>query len=559
MIELRKSHYIRLLSTWNHRLITGLFLVLLAGSSLIPTNTVEAAYTDDPMGYLDSCSVTADGYTVLYGWVHDANALSGNFPQAYIEVSNYGYFTVDTYITGYRDAQINAWINSQVPGTPAGNTYGFIAYLAGLAKGGTYAVSGLAVNYGAGTNRPLGINNLGYVDGDSTKPYFPGSVIPQSCIYTPPPPTPVPTATPTPPPTPNPTTPPPSATATPKPTSSATPKPTSNTPVVTVKPNQTSGTAPSNATIITPQQASDTPTAAPITEGANLWTAINPNATSLDVTVFAKDAKMAELYFGSEENNLAKQGEQDLSTNRADFTISNLTPLTPYYYKVVSRNNDGTSTEGKPRLINTKGYKLSLTFRSDGQDAKGISARIKEKSVTQNSSTATVVFQDLTEGLFTVEYTYKTISYTTQVRVDPDNAAVDDIISTVITIPPAATANAKKSPRWYVFIGIATILLVGGLLTAYFARIRKKSKRTTYYSDSDPQAYETLDSNEFTPAAQQSEAQYQHIDPPPGESVPGAPHRGQSLKEMVLQSMGQTAVQNHSESQHQDSHQHHRS
>lgn len=556
-------HHLRL--RWQTFGIAAICAVL---ATLTPAPVVHAAYTDDPMGYIDSCTTTSDGYTVLYGWTHDANALTGAYPQAYIEVTNYGYFTVNSGITGYRDAQVNAWVQSQFPGTPTGDTYGFVAYLAGLTKGGTYSLSGLVLNYGAGTNRPIYINNVGYVDGDTTKPYFPGNVIPQSCIYSPPPPTPVPTANPTPPPTPAPTANPtaaPTAAATPKPTTSNPGSGSSNpTPVVTVKkPTSGSSAAPTNATIITPLEQTATPAAAPVSEGANLWTAINPSARSIDITVFSKDAKMGELYFGTNATELAKTSEQSLESNRADFTISNLNPLTAYYYKIVSRNTDGTSTEGQVRLINTKGYKLSLTFRANGQDAKGISAKIKEKNVTMSSSSPTVVFQDLTPGLYNIEYTYQKKTYTTNFNLESSAAGTDDIVSSVITIPVAgASTTAKKSPRWFVFIGLATAFLVVGLAIAYTTRHRlvggrrKRSRSKTEDTVFEPvyQEPQAIAPSEQPPAAQNELAANQ-VDPYPGDEVPGAPHRGQSLKELVMQSMGETSVKQSHDGQHPTHHQ----
>lgn len=526
-------------------------LLLAAALPLLGATPVHAAYNENPFGFVDSCTTTTDGYTVLYGWVHDANALSGNFPQAYIEVTNYGYFTVDTGLAGYRDAQINDWINTVYPGTPTGNTYGFVAYLSGLVRGNTYTVSGLAVNYGPGGNTPLYINTSGNVDGDPAKPYFPGQVIPQACIYTPPPPTPAPTPGPTAAPTPVPTKVPTPAPTTP-PSGGTGNTPTGNgsgstsKPAVVSKPGASNNTTPtSGATVVTPQsQTSVAPE--PISEGNNLWTALVPYATSVDVTVFAKDAQRAELYFGQNEQTLAKIGEESLTTNRAEFTVNYLSPMSSYYYKVVSHNNDGSKTEGKARLLNTKGFRLSLTFKNTGgQDVQGVTAKINNRGgATQSTAAATIVFEDVMPGEYTVDYIYQQKQYSTKITFKSNEASQDDVASKTITIPASGAGSVKSSKVRYIVIGGFAALMAAGLGASYLLRHRyfgapKKRRRrsaepaytTTQPSESQAQPMPTDQADNGT-----------QIDPMPGEAVPGAPHRGQSLKDMVLESMAQEAA-----------------
>ncbi len=132
-----------------------------------------------PYGVADYCALEGTS-TVIYGWAYDPDAGAAVDPTVTVTINGVTK-TVPTDQAGYRDAAINAWIDTNRAGNIKPGTYGFRAVFSGLSKSTVYTISGTIINIGGGTNANLNINDDGLLDGAATNSFI-GKTLPINCL-----------------------------------------------------------------------------------------------------------------------------------------------------------------------------------------------------------------------------------------------------------------------------------------------------------------------------------------------------------------------------------------
>lgn len=487
--------------TTPHYLINiGLSLLVLGVFSMTGLQVAgnSSAATINPYGYADYCALESNT-TVIYGWAADPNATSLTQPSVTINAGGRAT-TSATNRAGYRDAQINAWIDANRPGDPKPGTYGFRAAIAGLYKGTRNTITGTVLNEGAGSSVILNINNSGPTDGDAGKPFFAGNLIPEACLAVPP-------STPAPPPPPN------------NPPQPPAPRPPSTGPVTTSPAPPTAVPDPSLGTVITGTLAAEVKV--PVNNAALVRIKYGKNPLSLDLAT----------------------PEQPVNGAEAIVLITGLEPSSGYAYQIVRTDRNNRITTSPTGDFETLGYVVALHFvDKQNRGLQGITAKISEKNEQKKSDDdGNVSFTDVNDGSHTVTYTYRGKEYNRVVTasssiVSPSEAAAAKVITLdfTINVEEAVAGQAKAPEPNEDGSGLLVTLIVGGIAAALivfftFIRRRRKQNMDYYYDDA--------------PAPPLPE--YKPLTPVPSEPVVshprGAEHMGESLKDMVLRSMAEEA------------------
>lgn len=483
------------------RTTTGASAILLCSLLLLYSfsfgaDHVNAAYSNNPAGFADSCALE-NNTTVLYGWAYDPNSATtpGVLPYVNVTVAG-GVHTTASDRVGYRDAQINAWINGVYPGAPTSSVYGWRMPLSGLYKGSRNTISGVVVNNGAGANAALGINTGSPVDGDASKPYFAGGVIPDVCLGTVPAPAPAPAPTPAP--------------AAPKTSTPKTTAPKTATPAVTVAP------------------VVSTAADAVVSTGTTTATFKAPNGNA---------AKMFILY-GTSAVNLDRSTEQQAVGDATTLiTLQHLNARSTYAYQIVRVLGDQL-VHSETAAFTTSGYNATLLFTTkDKKPVEGIKAELSkpaQKQTTGKDGKAT--FTDLPAGAYKPTFTYKGAKYTQEFSTassedstpEPKTITLTKTVNVDALLTAASTAKpVQKSPIPWLLI-ISTPI---ALLALWFGRhviVRYKNRTVLDYVDVPNVPSQPLPSNAVYGKQQAQE--------------PVATHMGESLRDMVILSMAEEAA-----------------
>jgi hypothetical protein len=457
-----------------------------------------AAYSHNPLGYADSCSVSGTT-TTIYGWAHDPDAPAGNQPQVSVTVSGASTQTRNSNVSGYHQSEIDAYLTNR--GIPTSSIYGWTASYSNLYKGTTYRLSGTILNVGTGTNVSLPIIEDRPIDG---RPSFPGKVIPDACLIariinpapTPTPPTPSPNPTPAPQPTPSPA-PRPVPRPAPSPTRTPTPSPTF-----------------------------------PSTSDANI-TSTEVIATSYNAILLVGTSAINSLKiaYGLDAGTLsAISSEAVPGGNQATVQLPDLAPATTYYYRVVAIGTDGKEVTSSPAQFKTQGYTITATFKAGNTPLKDVQVVLRALNKdTKTNTNGQATFTDLPSGTYTLTYSYNGRTYqqsfSTDTAVDEQDIAlvsftVEPSQSTIVTSPEAKPNTLLKKIAGLILVGLA----VAGAIALVLLRKRLRQEPASYgYSESELNL---------------------PLSPPPkvdAEPIDAAEHTGQSLKYLVLKAMQEEA------------------
>lgn len=488
--------------------IAGIALFAAVGTYLISSSL--AAFSHNPIGYLDSCQLVS-GKTVLYGWVHDPDAAAGSQPSAIITVSGVANKTVSSSIAKYRDSQINAYLTKR--GIPTSSIYGWSATYTGLYKGETHTVGGTGKNVGTGANAALFVNKTTYTDGNTSKPYFAGGNIPDACMVTKPtpapvPPTPVPAPTPAPAPTPTP---------------------------ITTQPKTPAKPAVSNAA-----DAS-----------------FAPGTLTAQISIPTGNATQVKIKYGTAQDDLSLSADAAINGATAAIALSQLSPSQTYYLQIV-RTSGSTTTTSNVISFTTKGYSVTLVVTNgSGNLIKNTEVSIPELNVrTTSNENGVVTLSDIPPGQYTFalpangRIISRAFSVPGDMQPQPDQNGVlgasitldiaDNISSESQPQTNSKTAPDTRSRNLIIAAGLVLPLLVGAMFFAVkYLRDRPRRLRTV-----KPVTHQTP-----APPVAPVQPVTHHVTPPSIQTLHGPAqtpdqmnlHVGESLKDMVIKSMREEA------------------
>lgn len=480
--------------------------LLSAVTGIVLLQTSFAAYSHNPLGYADSCSVSGTT-TTLYGWAHDPDAPAGNQPQVSVTVSGASTQTRNSNVSGYHQSEIDAYLTNR--GIPTSSIYGWTASYSNLYKGTRYALSGTILNVGTGANASLPIIEDRPIDG---RPSFPGKVIPEACLIariinpapTPPPPAPTPTPSPAPAPAPA-----------PQPAPSPTPRPV---------PRPTPSTRP------TP-----TPTPSPTfpnTSDAKI-TSTEVSATSYNAIFLVGTSAINSLkiIYGLDTGTLSTSSLNAVPAgNQATVQLPDLAPATTYHYRVVAIGTDGKEVTSSPAQFKTQGYTVTANFKAGNTPLKDIQVVLRALNKdTKTDANGQATLTDLPSGTYTLTYSYNGRTY--QQSFSTDTATEEQDIALVsftvepsnatVVVPPESKPNSVlKKIAGLVLIGLAG----AGALAFVVLRKRLRQEPTNY-------AYSESDLHLPLPSSPKVDT----------EAIDAAEHTGQSLKSLVLKAMQEEA------------------
>lgn len=139
-----------------------------------------ATYNQQPIGYIDSCELKDKG-TIFYGWAYDHDG-EASVELKIVGSSEKNSGPIKANIAQYRNADINAFVAANRPGSPLRSAYGFSWYVEGIYKGGLYSVGqSTLINVGGGANASLPFNTSSGPPSNGKGYGFPGSAVPIAC------------------------------------------------------------------------------------------------------------------------------------------------------------------------------------------------------------------------------------------------------------------------------------------------------------------------------------------------------------------------------------------
>lgn len=497
-----------------------------AGALLI---RLSFAAPPNPEGYADFCYLEG-GSTVIYGWAHDDDAPAGPNPSVSLLLSTGQTTTVPTDRAGYRDAGINQDI--VLRGYTPSSVYGFRAVFNGVYKGSSPTISGTVLNYGPGSNVNLTINDFRIVDGNPNN--FPGKKIPDACL-------------------------------------ASVPVPVSQPPAPAPKPRAIRPTTPRPPSSPAPPATLSTNSDATVTAGTLVASLLIPNG----------NAEKILISYGTSSETLDKLSDTVAITPDATGVIlSKLKPLTTYYYKITRLKNDNTAADSPVGSFKTQAFDVVLSFLNGDKQAAGVDAKIDSLSLSGKSDEKGVLtFKQVPEGIHNLTFNYESKDYQRGITVRPEDVqteALKDPITAIITSDlqiQEATANSSENTTpakkglgvlWIVLIILLVLALLGGLVFWFIRRryAAEQSDDPSFLPADFPSTAVPPQPQQYIPQAAQSPPPVplppsttppQAVTPLPitttsqNNHQPPAPHSGESLKDLVIQSMRAEAARKQAE------------
>lgn len=507
----------------SRRLTAGFMatLLLVGAVSAVFSPRSFADFNHDAHGVINACALSGS-ITVISGWAHDPDTAGGNSSNPTVTVTvGTQNATVKTSVANYHDAAINSYLSAHWPNAPTGSVYGFTATFSGLYKGTAYLASGSANNIGSGANTALKVDTTATsADGLKLANLFnANNTLPDACLNTRP-------VTPSPPPTPTPT-----------PTPSPTPSPGS-TGGSSNSGNKSSGTSATSNGL---SAAADGSVAA--------------GTLNAVATIPADGASSVYITYGMSPDNLDSSTDSaDTTTGNATVNISNLIPKTDYFYQIIRSDTAGNTSTSSPVGFKTSGYTVTVHYiDKNGKAVSGIAGAIDDadKSSGKSDKNGNLTFSNLDSGQYTVTYHYGKLNYKQSFDTDSAGDGSDDPGKTItlkntvnvskLSASSGSTAGytgKKSSGPWGIilFILFVIILVVGFIL---WRRRRRNAALYGAYSPSASYAAMTPDViDKPTPlVAAVPVPKKKKSDPAPEQLE----HVGESLRDMVIQSMHEEA------------------
>ncbi len=482
-----------------------------------------ASYSSNPTAYADYCALEND-HTVLYGWAYDPESNAGDQPYVTVKVGS-GSWTLASNISTYRVAQVNSWIDTYYAGAPKMGTYGWRLEISGLYKGTSQPVSGTVTNVGAGANTTLQVNdNFTFPGEGAAKTIFTtAKKVPDACLATAPAPTPTPTPTPAP------------TTTTPKTTTPKTTTPKTSTPKTT------------------------TP-AAPTLSGEADAT-VTPGTTVATLSIPAGNATSLYVRYGTDADSLDRSSEvQKISGATATVQLENLTGKTTYTYQIV-RTLDKQTTTSVNATFTTKSYTVTLLFTDgSGKPVSGVKVQLGKNKAVTSGKDGKVTFTDMGNGSYSAVFTYAGMNYSEDFTTSSakensatGNAVLTDTIDLSKLQKTAQTASKKgqsgtKSSAALPVLLCILLLLAGGIVWWVIWRKRRREKEAEAYladyATPMPSPYVSQPTPAVSPEPQAVVTAVAHHKGhrKAHEPAPAPSHMGESLRDMVLQSMAEESA-----------------
>jgi hypothetical protein len=514
--------------TWLQRIVALLAVLVFGGFGMHfygSSFAASASYNHNPTAIADYCTLEGSS-TVLYGWAHDPDA-SPPGPNPYVNITVGGStVTVASSIAGYRDAEINTYFANNSPGEPTSSVYGWRLVVGTVYKGTVKVVSGTVINVGTGVNTALQIDTSHSVDGHI---YFNSNgSIPDVCLTNRPSPAPSPS------PTPSPTYPPPK---------SGSPIKVNTTPSA----NSTSSNTPAT-TAFSPADA----------------TAI-AGTTTASLNIPADGASSIYIKYGTDPNNLSVTSDSTVVGSDASVTIllKNLAARTTYNYQISRIFGSQTNTSVSANFI-TKGYSISLVFTdSKGKPIQGIVAGLNNQKATSDKN-GTITFSELAEGSYSPTFSYKGQIYSQDFSTSTaatENGTDGILLSQTVDVSKLSaskTGNSTvKNKSSSIVIGIVIsiiILILIGLAIWWWVRRRHSndlhlvvpppnlsivpkpviSQDTSQLPLPPKQILQSIEKTTLHRSSSNSQQPVPPFTPPK--------HMGESLRDMVIQSMAEEAA-----------------
>lgn len=334
----------------------------------------------------------------------------------------------------------------------------------------------------------------------------------------------------------NPAPPPPPA---PKPTPTPTPTPAPAPGPVTTAPRKTT----TNNTA---------PGAAPAAPSSAADATVATGTASAMLVVPAGNASKIHLSYGAKDGLSLDTDDLAVSGATTTLTLTDLQASSDYIYQIVRTNSAGAVATSDPATFRTLGYNATLQFiDKHRKPVVGINGSINDSAGTKSKSDGSgkMSFTNLPAGNYTVTYTFNHHKYTqgfdttsdTSAQTNPDGTPATIELTDVINVDNL-TANAvtKSAPKKHggagtVVVIILLILLLGGGLWAFLRRRRRQRLLAEYSTLGSP-----LNGGQSDVMDQKSIEEYNKHQAPAG---PLPAHAGESLRDMVLESMHAQAAQ----------------
>ncbi|TAH34249.1 hypothetical protein EYC59_03110 [Candidatus Saccharibacteria bacterium] len=345
----------------------------------------------------------------------------------------------------------------------------------------------------------------------------------------------------------------PAPTPTPSPTPSPSPSPSPSAPKTTTPKATTPKTT-------TPTPA---PPAAPTVSKAADAT-ITTGSTTATLSIPSGNAGSLYIRYGTDSNNLNRSSDiQTLSGATATIKLDNLNGKTTYTYEIV--RTQGTQMATSPQAsFTTKGYTLNITFTdASGKPVKGISTQLGNGKPVKSDEDGVVAFKNLGSGSYSPIFEYNGQSYSENFSTSSDGKAAEDgtvVLNKTIDLSKLhqtaqVVTNAEKpqssSNVGAVLVLILLLALVGGGVWWAIHRKRRLLAEAYGYAPTDyvPPVVVNSPAPQLEPeptAVVEAVVHHNKTKKQPGQPTPAPVHMGESLRDMVIQSMAEDAV-NHPE------------
>lgn len=335
------------------------------------------------------------------------------------------------------------------------------------------------------------------------------------------------------------------------------------TPTPSPAPAPTPTPTPAKPKTTTPKAAtpSPAPSAAPaVSNAADATVAAGSGAATLSVP--AGNAGTVYIRYGTDANNLNRSSDiQTLSGTTATIQLDKLNGKTTYTYQIVRTQGTQTTTSANATFT-TKGYTIVLKFTdASGKPVDGISAQLGSGKAVKCDDDGTVTFKNLGTGSYSPIFTYNGQSYSENFSTSSDGKESDDgtiVLSKTIDLSKlhknsaqAVTKNQSESgsSKISVLILVLLLALVGGGIWWAIRRKRRLLAEAYGYAPTDYVPPVIVDNpapipqtNPEPKAVVEAVARHgktkKHHEP----TTPAPAHIGESLRDMVIQSMAEDAA-----------------